>query len=404
MKSKKFWKGVLSFLCFVIVATAINMGIKVAMEGMWLLGIPEPEAVSSVTIKHQYETEQIKEITDPEQIETCVFLTGFLKYRPFADPEVATGKASPRITFYYHLNNGDTVEVSANANTVFYNGKKHVLKDDDSFVHYVEGLFFSKPMAAQDDCILHGVILDITGGTMLVEPLEGENELEISDRFQVPIVHMQSSPEPQVGDFVEILYDGSIEETYPAQLGNITRIDLVVTSAGAEEKQGDATVEIEGIVYCDSKRGPFKAGFPAADATIVYTELPVEGVAPAKTISAYAVFDDHTAFVMIDGEWYEFLETERGGQPEPFWDYPPMVMVNGELYIDTGKKSTVDGRCGNMDGQITSSVPQTEMPTENNQSNFGTGFGYQYGPIEGTIEIYINDTWWVYATEEVRNK
>lgn len=119
MKHKKFWKGVLSFLSVVIAVTAINMGIKVAMEGMWLLGIPKPEAVSSVTIKHQYETEQIKEITDPEQIETCVHLTGFLKYRPFADPEVATGKASPLITFYYHLADGDTVEVAANANTVF---------------------------------------------------------------------------------------------------------------------------------------------------------------------------------------------------------------------------------------------------------------------------------------------
>ena len=38
----------------------------------------------------------------------------------------------------------------------------------------------------------------------------------------------------------------------------------------------------------------------------------------------------------------------------------------------------IRGRCGNMDGEITSTVDGTEIPTEDNQSNFGSGFGYQY--------------------------
>ena len=78
-----------------------------------------------------------------------------------------------------------------------------------------------------------------------------------------------------------------------------------------------------------------------------------------------------------------------------------MVMVNGELYLDTGQESTVTIRCGMLDGQITSTVSGTERPTENNQSNFGTGFGYQYGSQEGMIEINMNDKWWVFATEKV---
>lgn len=53
-----------------------------------------------------------------------------------------------------------------------------------------------------------------------------------------------------------------------------------------------------------------------------------------------------------------------------------------------------------MDGKITSMVPQTEKPTENDQSNFGVGYEYQYGPTEGTIELFMNDEWWVYAVEE----
>lgn len=81
------------------------------------------------------------------------------------------------------------------------------------------------------------------------------------------------------------------------------------------------------------------------------------------------------------------------------WDLIPMVMVNGELYLDTGYESTVDGRCGVMDGEITSEVDGSKKPTENNQSNFGTGYGYQYGQEEGTIEVFMNGEWRVFATE-----
>ena len=35
---------------------------------------------------------------------------------------------------------------------------------------------------------------------------------------------------------------------------------------------------------------------------------------------------------------------------------PRMFMADGVLYEDTGRESTLDGPCGNMDGEITSSV------------------------------------------------
>jgi hypothetical protein len=84
-------------------------------------------------------------------------------------------------------------------------------------------------------------------------------------------------------------------------------------------------------------------------------------------------------------------------------DICPAIMVNGELYFDTGHKSTVTGRCGTMDGQITSECSSFETPSINNQSNFGTGYGYQYGGREGTIEILLNDgAWYVFATEDIK--
>lgn len=91
-------------------------------------------------------------------------------------------------------------------------------------------------------------------------------------------------------------------------------------------------------------------------------------------------------------------------EDEEKWDTIPMVMIDGTLYLDTGHESTAEGRCGVMDGEITSSVDGSETPSADDQSNFGTGYGYQYGATEGTVELYMNDAWWVFATEEVQQE
>lgn len=72
-------------------------------------------------------------------------------------------------------------------------------------------------------------------------------------------------------------------------------------------------------------------------------------------------------------------------------DYPAMVVVDGVLYKDTGKIST-ELRCGMMDGEITSTVDT--VPEEDNQSNFGIGYGYQYG-MNG-IEVSIDGEWHIF--------
>ena len=94
---------------------------------------------------------------------------------------------------------------------------------------------------------------------------------------------------------------------------------------------------------------------------------------------------DEIANVTPSGE-----ETVVGG------DLIPMVFVDGTLYCDIGEESTITARCGMMDGEITSTVNQNEEPFENDQSNFGTGYGYQYGPNR-TIEILIDGKWCVFA-------
>ena len=78
-------------------------------------------------------------------------------------------------------------------------------------------------------------------------------------------------------------------------------------------------------------------------------------------------------------------------------DRIPMVMVDGNLYRSVGEVSNIDGRCGVMDGEITSTVDGTEVPSENGQSNFGAGYGYQIVD-EKHIDVYMpfgNSEEWV---------
>ncbi len=70
-------------------------------------------------------------------------------------------------------------------------------------------------------------------------------------------------------------------------------------------------------------------------------------------------------------------------------DYKPMVMIDDVIYISTGEKSDVNGRCGVMDGEILSEVSSDQKPEMNEQSNFGTGYGYQY--IGTDIDVYMPD-------------
>lgn len=100
----------------------------------------------------------------------------------------------------------------------------------------------------------------------------------------------------------------------------------------------------------------------------------------------------------------EETDTESSDEVIVGGDLIPMVMINGELYLDTGKESSKIERTDHFEGEITSEVDGAEQPTEDNQSNFGTGYGYQYGSQEGTIEILMNDKWWIFVTEEVRQK
>ena len=74
------------------------------------------------------------------------------------------------------------------------------------------------------------------------------------------------------------------------------------------------------------------------------------------------------------------------------------VCIDGVLYYDTGTVSDMEYRCGTPDGVITDTTDADALPTEDGQSNFGTGYGYQFA-ADGTVEVEIDGKYVIFAAE-----
>ncbi len=80
------------------------------------------------------------------------------------------------------------------------------------------------------------------------------------------------------------------------------------------------------------------------------------------------------------------------------WDLKPMIMVNGELYLDTGKEMPSEIDESAIIGKVVSSVDGTEKPTEDGQTNFGL-VGAEYARFEDNIVVFMNNKWFLFEKE-----
>ena len=79
----------------------------------------------------------------------------------------------------------------------------------------------------QEQRTVQARITEVENGYFLVAPVEGSWELSIGNLFYVYATHMPPSPEPRVGDIVEIAYNGYILTSSPAQFGTIYSMRVV---------------------------------------------------------------------------------------------------------------------------------------------------------------------------------
>lgn len=139
-------KTICQFLITVFLTTILIMGVRVSMNGMYLIGIPEIETLQKVSISYPAITSEPKEFSDAQQIELAVKLTGFLKYSLW---DKADDNEEPLMTITYFLDNGKTLSVSASREIVWWKGKAHPLKEEEIFIRLTESLFFSEDINAE---------------------------------------------------------------------------------------------------------------------------------------------------------------------------------------------------------------------------------------------------------------
>ena len=82
-----------------------------------------------------------------------------------------------------------------------------------------------------EQTILQAKLLAIEDEHFIVEPVEGSPELNSASRIMVPMRNMAPSPEPVLGDILQIEYDGMLQETYPARITNVYRISVAEQAA-----------------------------------------------------------------------------------------------------------------------------------------------------------------------------
>lgn len=96
-------------------------------------------------------------------------------------------------------------------------------------------------------------------------------------------------------------------------------------------------------------------------------------------------------------------ETSIAPQDEARYDSPPAVMVDGVVYGIAGVEDVPLVGEFIPDGQIATSISYGS-PQENDQSNFGTGYDYRYGAMEGTLEVLIDGERCLFATSEMKER
>lgn len=132
-------RALIRFSVRVLITVLLVVVFSIFMRGMVLTGIPKIDEVQKVTISYPELTDEVVEVTEEEQIELAVKLTGFLNYSLF---EKADTEETPMVTIVYVLDHGESVSISANRNTVWWKGKAYAIKEKDSFIDLTKEVFF----------------------------------------------------------------------------------------------------------------------------------------------------------------------------------------------------------------------------------------------------------------------
>lgn len=131
---KKWIRTVLViFICIVI-----HFLFYTLFEGIRLPKTPKVEAVEKIVLEHTDYPNEVKEYEKKRDIEVTKALVGYLRYSPFKKKSNET----PQIHLTFVMKDGTEYVISANEETVWWNGKTYALREEGFFVNSCTSLFF----------------------------------------------------------------------------------------------------------------------------------------------------------------------------------------------------------------------------------------------------------------------
>ncbi len=79
-------------------------------------------------------------------------------------------------------------------------------------------------------------VIEVNNDYLIVEPLKDYAESKSSDRIKVSVGQLTLDDEIEVGDTVEVYYEGGIQETYPAVAEKVVHVKVIVTNTVPTER------------------------------------------------------------------------------------------------------------------------------------------------------------------------
>ncbi|MFI3230046.1 MAG: hypothetical protein R3Y29_00650 [bacterium] len=145
--NKKLTKSILVIALQIVVITSLLTVAKFMRDGVPLFGIPSEEDVQRITISYPALTDDLKEITSPDEILYGVKLTNLLKYELFKEADPLDNLL---VEITYYLKNNKQVQVYANNSTVWWKDKAYKIKEAELFIYAVESGFFLQEFNANN--------------------------------------------------------------------------------------------------------------------------------------------------------------------------------------------------------------------------------------------------------------
>lgn len=109
----------------------------------------------------------------------------------------------------------------------------YIINGEDKHYLLVEGNWYSvsnpaiPPVTEPADIVSFcAKVVEVKDNYLLVKPLTDSKESKSADKIEVPLAGKTSWPIPAVGDAINIFYSGGIQESYPARITKVHRVEI----------------------------------------------------------------------------------------------------------------------------------------------------------------------------------